>query len=88
MQRRLPLSFIILGTIGAAFVALPVIGLVLRAPWGRILEILTGPGASIALRLSLEVSLLATFCAVVFGSRPIRITANGASRGGCRVAFG
>jgi molybdate transport system permease protein len=81
MQRRLPLSFIILGTIGAAFVALPVIGLVLRAPWGRILEILTGPGASIALRLSLEVSLLATLCAVVFGVPLAWILARGTFRG-------
>src|SRR5436190_2155476 len=67
MRRRLPLSFVVLGAIGAAFVALPVLGLALRAPWGRMVEILTGPGARTALRLSLEVSLLATLCSVVFG---------------------
>src|SRR3954449_7011566 len=81
MQRRLPLSFIVLGAIGAAFVALPVIGLALRAPWGRIGEILTGPGARTALRLSLEVSLLATLCSVVFGVPLAWILARGTFRG-------
>jgi molybdate transport system permease protein len=81
VQRRLPLSFIVLGTIGAAFVALPVLGLALRAPWGRIVEILSGPGASTALRLSLEVSLLATLCSVVFGVPLAWILARGTFRG-------
>jgi len=81
MQRRLPVSFVILGTIGAAFVAVPVIGLVLRAPWGRIAEILSGPGARTALQLSLEVSLLATLCSVVFGVPLAWILARGTFRG-------
>jgi len=81
VHRRLPLSFIVLGTIGAAFVALPVLGLALRAPWGRIVEILTGPGARTALRLSLEVSLLATLCSVVFGVPLAWILARGTFRG-------
>src|SRR6476620_3157009 len=81
MQRRLPVSFVVLGAIGAAFVALPVIGLVLRAPWGRIAEILTGPGARTALRLSLEVSLLATLFSVVFGVPLAWILARGTFRG-------
>ena len=81
MQRRLPPSFIVLGTIGAAFVALPMLGLALRAPWGRIVEILRGPGSSTALRLSLEVSLLATVCSVVFGVPLAWILARGTFRG-------
>ena len=44
MRRRLPLAFVVLGAIGAAFVALPVLGLALRAPWGRIVEILDRTG--------------------------------------------
>jgi molybdate transport system permease protein len=81
MRRRLPLAFVVLGVIGAAFVALPVLGLALRAPWGRIVEILTGPGARTALRLSLEVSLLATLCSVVFGVPLAWILARGTFRG-------
>jgi molybdate transport system permease protein len=81
MHRRLPVSFVVLGTIGAAFVALPVLGLALRAPWGRIVDILSGPGARTALRLSLEVSLLATVCSVVFGVPLAWILARGTFRG-------
>ncbi len=81
MRRRLPLAFVVLGVIGAAFVALPVLGLALRAPWGRIVEILTGPGARTALRLSIEVSLLATLCSVVFGVPLAWILARGTFRG-------
>src|SRR5436305_14265728 len=81
MRRRLPLSFVVLGAIGAAFVALPVLGLALRAPWGRMVEILTGPGARTALRLSLEVSLLPTLCSVVFGVPLAWILAGGPFRG-------
>jgi molybdate transport system permease protein len=81
VQRRLPLSFVVLGAIGGAFVVLPVLGLVLRGPWGRIVEILTGPGARTALRLSIEVSLLATLCSVVFGVPLAWILARGTFRG-------
>ena len=81
MRRRLPLAVVALGVIGAAFVALPVLGLVLRAPWGRIVEILTGPGARTALRLSIGVSLLATLCSVVFGVPLAWILARGTFRG-------
>src|SRR5436853_1659508 len=81
MHRRLPPLFIVLGAIGAAFVALPVLGLARRAPWGRIVEILTGPGAGTALQLSLEVSLLATLCSVVFGVPLAWILARGTFRG-------
>jgi molybdate transport system permease protein len=81
MRRRLPPAFVVLGVIGAAFVALPVLGLALRAPWGRVVEILTGPGASTALRLSIEVSLLATLCSVVFGVPLAWILARGTFRG-------
>jgi molybdate transport system permease protein len=60
---------------------LPVLGLALRAPWGRIVEILTGPGARTALRLSIEVSLMATLCSVVFGVPLAWILARGTFRG-------
>jgi molybdate transport system permease protein len=67
MRARLPLVVIFLAAIGAAFVALPVIALFVRAPWGQIRESLSGVGASTALRLSLEVSLGATAISLLVG---------------------
>ena len=67
MRRRLPLPIVIAAVIGGAFVVLPVVALVARAPWGRFADVLGGVGARTALRLSLEVSLAATLLSVVFG---------------------
>ncbi|MGE5227680.1 MAG: ABC transporter permease [Planctomycetaceae bacterium] len=66
-RARLPLLFVALAALGAAFVVLPVLGLFVRAPWSHLSEALTGVGASTALRLSLEVSLGATVLSVVLG---------------------
>jgi molybdate transport system permease protein len=81
MRRRLPLPIVVLAAIGAVFVSLPAIALAARAPWGRIAEILTGPGAQMALRLSLEVSLAATACSLVLGVPIAWVLARGAFRG-------
>jgi molybdate transport system permease protein len=48
-------------------VALPLLALLIRAPWSDIGPSLSGVGASTALRLSVEVSLLATAISVVLG---------------------
>jgi molybdate transport system permease protein len=57
----------ILAIVGAAFVVLPVLALVIRAPWSDLSTSLSGAGASTALRLSLEVSLAATALSLLFG---------------------
>jgi molybdate transport system permease protein len=67
MHRRLPLGITILAVIGAAFVVLPVLALVIRAPWGDLSTSLSGVGATTALRLSMEVSLAATALSLLFG---------------------
>jgi molybdate transport system permease protein len=67
MRSRLPLPVVALAALGAAFVILPVMALFVRAPWGRVGEMLSGVGASTALRLSLEVSLAATAISLVVG---------------------
>ena len=67
MGRRPPLPFLALAVIGAAFVVLPLLALLIRVPWGSAREALTGIGASTALRLSIEVSLAATAISVVIG---------------------
>jgi molybdate transport system permease protein len=48
-------------------VALPLAGLVVRTPWSRLLEVLTGETATVALRLSLVVATLAAVISFVCG---------------------
>ena len=67
MHRRLPFPLVGLAAIGAVFVALPVVALVVRAPWGDLGEALGGVGAGSAFRLSVVVSVAATALSVTFG---------------------
>jgi len=66
-MRRLPLPVAALAVIGALLLVLPVVALVVRAPWSGFVDTLTGIGAWTALRLSIVVSLAATAIAVVLG---------------------
>lgn len=67
MQRRLPSWLLVLGFMGAAFAVLPLVGLLLRAPWGRLDEAGSGVGALTALRLSILVSVAATAASLGLG---------------------
>jgi molybdate transport system permease protein len=58
---------LMLACVGVAFFALPLIGLLWRAPWGDVWEYLTDDTALTALRLSLICSLWATAISIVFG---------------------
>ncbi|HKV31943.1 MAG TPA: ABC transporter permease [Candidatus Dormibacteraeota bacterium] len=62
-----PLPLVVLAAAGAAFFLLPLIGLLLRAPWGTAWQDLTSTESLLALRLSLLASLSATALALVFG---------------------
>lgn len=53
---RLPRLLVLAAALGVAFFALPLLGLVVRAPWGSAWEHLTSPAALSALRLSLLVT--------------------------------
>ena len=53
--------------VAIAFLALPLVALVLRAPWGSVGEQLTSPLVLEALRLSLTTSLAATALCILFG---------------------
>src|SRR5919106_762963 len=64
---RTPAAWIPLAAIGIALVALPMIGLLLRAPWSRIGEVLGGEAALTALRLSLVVATAASVLSLVTG---------------------
>ena len=67
MRGRTPLPLAILAALGAVFVVLPLVALVIRAPWGDLGSALSGAGAGTAFRLSVEVSLAATACSLILG---------------------
>jgi molybdate transport system permease protein len=62
-----PVALLVLAAVGAALFVLPLIGLVLRTPWGATWDQLRSPEVLTALRLSLLASLSATAIALVFG---------------------
>ena len=53
--------------IALLFLALPLIGLLVRAPWGHMIEVLTSPTSLSALRLSLITATSATAVSIVVG---------------------
>ena len=66
-HQRLPWPVLVLGALALAFFALPLVGLLWRAPWSEAAHILGEPGVRAALRLSLICSFCATATSVVFG---------------------
>lgn len=60
-------AMIILGGLGAVFIALPLVGLIARTPWSSITVQLSSSTALSALRLSLGTSLASALVALVFG---------------------
>jgi molybdate transport system permease protein len=62
-----PFGFVPLAVIAIVFLALPLVALVLRAPWGHLLSDLSAPGVMTALRLSLVCSLAAVAISLVIG---------------------
>jgi molybdate transport system permease protein len=63
----MPVLALVLAVVAITFFALPLIGLVWRAPWSEAWSYLTDDTALTALRLSLVTSLWATALSVVFG---------------------
>ena len=64
---RVPIVVVVLAAIGAAFFILPLLGLVVRSPWGDAVKALTAPETIEALKLSLFASLSATAVGLVLG---------------------
>jgi molybdate transport system permease protein len=62
-----PYGIFVPALIGAAFLLLPLIGLLVRAPWRDLPGLIGGPAVRTALRLSLETATSATVVAVVLG---------------------
>jgi molybdate transport system permease protein len=69
MRRRagVPYPLLAPAAIGAAFLLLPLVGLLVRAPWRNLPGLISRPEVRTALRLSLETSTVATAIAVVLG---------------------
>lgn len=63
----LPVPVLALAALAVLFFALPLVGLLWRAPWSHAWRYLTDHNALIALRLSLICSLWATLISIVFG---------------------
>jgi molybdate transport system permease protein len=64
---RPPALVLILAGIGLAFVALPFVALLTKAPWSEFRHVLSDPLVRDALRLSILCSLAATALSVIFG---------------------
>lgn len=64
---QLPWPVFTLALVAVAFFALPFIGLLARAPWGSVLDVLGDPSVQTALWLSIRTSLTATAIALVLG---------------------
>ena len=66
-RERVPAVIALLAGLGALFFVVPLVGLVVRTPWGDALTELTAPETLEALRLSLVASLSATTLALLMG---------------------
>jgi molybdate transport system permease protein len=64
---RTPAVVTLLAAVGVAFIAVPLAALLIRAPWSQLGNELSTSGAWIALRLSIEVSVLAAGLSFVLG---------------------
>jgi molybdate transport system permease protein len=64
---RVPLGLLVPATLGLAFLALPLVGLLVRSPWSSLPRRLTDPAVLTALRLSLQTATIATMVCLVLG---------------------
>ena len=62
-----PLALLVLAALAAAFLVLPLVGLLIRAPWSGLGSALRGREVLLALRLSLVTASIATLGSVLLG---------------------
>jgi molybdate transport system permease protein len=69
VRRRpgIPAALLVPATLAVAFLVLPLVGLLVRAPWARLWPALTAPGVGEALRLSLICATSATAISALLG---------------------
>jgi molybdate transport system permease protein len=66
-RARTPYGLLVPAAIGVAFLVLPLVGLLIRAPWSHLLTLLADDDVLTPLRLSLETATLATLVSLVLG---------------------
>jgi molybdate transport system permease protein len=66
-SRPVPVALLVPAALGLAFLALPLAGLLIRAPWTTMPRRLAEPGVLTALRLSLQTATIATVVCLVLG---------------------
>ena len=76
-----PAPLLLPAALGTVFLALPVVGLLVRTPWAQLGPLLTAPGVGEALRLSLVSATLATAVSLVLGVPLAWVLARGRARG-------
>ncbi len=64
---RIPLALLLPAALGIAFLVLPMVGLLIRAPWSDLFERLAEPQVGQALRLSLLTATMATVVSMFLG---------------------
>src|SRR6516165_12612018 len=67
-SRSVPVPLLVPALIAAAFLVLPLVGLLIRAPWGRLGAALSGSDATQALVLSVWTASVSTAISVVIGT--------------------
>jgi molybdate transport system permease protein len=78
---RTPAPLLVPAALGVAFLVLPLLGLVVRAPWSGLWPLLAAPGVGEALRLSLVSATLATLASLVLGVPLAWVLARSRARG-------
>jgi len=66
-RRSTPIAIGVLAVVGIVFLTVPLVALLVRAPWSELADKLSASGAWVALRLSLVVSVAAAAISVVLG---------------------
>lgn len=64
---QVPLGLLVPSIVGLALLLMPMVGLAIRAPWHRLIEIITSPEVVAALRLSMVTALIATAICLLLG---------------------
>ena len=77
----MPAPLLVPALLAVAFLVLPLVGLVARAPWGELWPRLTSPGVGEALRLSLVTATLATLVSLLLGVPLAWVLARSRARG-------
>jgi molybdate transport system permease protein len=78
---RVPAPLLVPALLAVAFLVLPLVGLVARAPWGELGPRLASPGVGQALRLSLLCATLATLVSLLLGVPLAWVLARSRARG-------